>query len=245
MNRFAGRGIASFTTDHGDQLGFMVNMSAGGYVICDKQGRRYADEFPQASLFHDVCYSMQHYDAGLGDFTRSPSYYVFDQRRVEAGPLTYVERGVCGVGLYAWSEDNKRELARGWIGRGDTPSAAAQAVGASPADNFDESVADYNVGCASGVDSFGRPSESLVPLDSPPYYCVPLYVGGPHTTGGPERDSSGRVLDALRGEPIPGLYGAGELGQAIGVLYPAAGCSLSEALCSGLSAGEAAAGSIR
>jgi succinate dehydrogenase/fumarate reductase flavoprotein subunit len=243
MNRFAGRGIASFT-DEGNQLGFMVDMAGGGYIMCDKQGRRYTDEFPQAALYHDFYYSMQYYDSALNDFTRSPSYYLFDQCRIDAGPLTFVERGVCGVGLYDWSGDNAKELARGWIGRGSTPSEAAAAVGASPSPNFDESVADYNAGCAVGVDSFGRPPESLVPLDQPPYYCLALHVGGPHTSGGLERDSRGRVLAALDGEPIPGLYGAGELGQAIGLLYPSAGCALSDALCSGLSVGETLAGVI-
>ncbi len=31
----------------------------------------------------------------------------------------------------------------------------------------------------------GRPAESLIPLDSPPYYCMPLYPGGLNTCGGP------------------------------------------------------------
>jgi succinate dehydrogenase/fumarate reductase flavoprotein subunit len=242
MNRFVGRGIASCATEDGDVFGFMMDMGGGGYIMCDKTGRRYADEFPQAALFHDFYYQMQHFDSALHDYTRSPSYYVFDQQRMDAGPLTFVERGVCGVGLYEWSEDNSKELTQGWIGRGETPAEAAAAVGAQKAATFDEAVSDYNAGCASGIDRFGRPPESLVPLASPPYYCIPLYVGGPHTTGGVERDARGRVLGALDGRPIPGLFGAGESGQAIGLLYPAAGCALSDALCSGLSAGESAAG---
>jgi hypothetical protein len=178
----------------------------------------------------------------LRDYTRSPSYYLFDQRRMEAGPLTFLERGACGVGLYSWSTDNSEELARGWIGRGSTPAEAVAAVGALATTTFDETVDDYNAGCVTGVDRFGRPQATLVPLDTPPYYSVPMYADGRNTTGGPERDARGRVLAALDGRQIAGLLGAGELGQAIGVLYPAAGCSLSEALCSGLRAGETAAG---
>ena len=34
--------------------------------------------------------------------------------------------------------------------------------------------------------------------------------GGSNTTGGPRRDRHSHILDAL-GDPIPGLYGAGEL----------------------------------
>jgi succinate dehydrogenase/fumarate reductase flavoprotein subunit len=242
MNRLAGRGIGSFTTDSGDQLGFMIDMAGGGYLLCDKQGHRYTDEYPQAALFHDFYYVMQMFDSSVDDFVRSPSYYLFDQKRIDAGPLTFVERGVCGVGLYEWSGDNSKEIARGWIGSGDSPAEAAAAVGATSSPAFDESVAAFNAGCVTGVDAFGRRPESLQPLDAPPYYCIPLHVGGPHTTGGLERDAQGRVLAALDGRPIPGLYGAGELGQAIGVLYPAAGCSLSDALCSGLAVGDTLVG---
>lgn len=241
MNRFVGRGIAGFDTEVG-RLGFMVDLGGGGYVICDQDGHRYADEHGQASLRHDFYYEMQHLDPASGRYPRSPSYYLFDRTRFESGPLSYPDRGVGGVGLYHWSADNAAELAQGWIGRGDTPADAAVAVGATRSSAFDESVAAYNAGCATGADAFGRPVESLRPLDHPPYYCLALHVGGPHTTGGPERDERGRILAALGGRPVPGLYGAGELGQAIGVLYPAAGASLSEAVCSGLTVAHALAG---
>jgi succinate dehydrogenase/fumarate reductase flavoprotein subunit len=42
------------------------------------------------------------------------------------------------------------------------------------------------------------------------------------------------------GEPIPGLFGAGELGQAIGLLYPGGGAALSEAISFGRIAAEEA-----
>ena len=59
-----------------------------------------------------------------------------------------------------------------------------------------------------------------------------LWPGGPNTTGGPRRDAEGRILD-VRGKPIPGLYGAGELGQVSGLMYPADGGNLCEAFCFG------------
>ena len=40
------------------------------------------------------------------------------------------------------------------------------------------------------------------------------------------------------GQPIPGLCGAGELGEAVGMLYPANGGNLSESLCFGRLAAE-------
>jgi succinate dehydrogenase/fumarate reductase flavoprotein subunit len=79
----------------------------------------------------------------------------------------------------------------------------------------------------------------LVPLDRPPFYCVPLYPGGSNTTGGPRRNADSQVLHVF-GHPVPGLYAAGELGQASGLLYPAEGSNLSEALCFGQIAAECA-----
>lgn len=93
-------------------------------------------------------------------------------------------------------------------------------------------VAEYNAGCAAGADAFGRAPETLVPIEGPPYYCVPLYPGGSNTSGGPRRDAGGRVLDPFDA-PIPGLFAAGELGQPVGMLYPADGANLSEAFCFG------------
>jgi succinate dehydrogenase/fumarate reductase flavoprotein subunit len=66
-----------------------------------------------------------------------------------------------------------------------------------------------------------------------------MHPGGSNTCGGPRRDEQGRILDPFE-TPIPGLFGAGELGQVIGMLYPAAGANLSEALCSGQIAAESA-----
>jgi succinate dehydrogenase/fumarate reductase flavoprotein subunit len=100
-------------------------------------------------------------------------------------------------------------------------------------------VAEYNAACASGIDAFGRPMASLIPIDEGPFYCMPVYPGGATTNGGPRRDAKARILNPFR-EPIPGLYGAGELGGAIGILYPSPGANLGEAFAFGAIAAETA-----
>jgi len=68
-----------------------------------------------------------------------------------------------------------------------------------------------------------------MPIDQPPYYCIPVYPGGATTNGGPRpRCERGEILDP-NGMPIQGLFGAGELGGAIGMLYPSPGANLGEA----------------
>lgn len=238
MNQMIGRAIGHFP--HGDGwLNFLVDINPPGYLIVDRHGERYADETMQARLLHGYYYEMLRYDYDRAEYSRIPSYWIFDERRRSAGPLTLTHLGACKVGLYDWSPDNSAEIERGWIGRGATPGEAAAAAGMADPAAAERAVVDYNAACAAGVDPLGRADDTLVELDSPPYYCVPLYPGGSNTSGGPRRDAAARVLDPF-GDPIPGLYAAGELGQPVGMLYPADGANLSEAFCFGRIAAAAA-----
>lgn len=239
MNMAVGRGIGHFPDGDGGWLNFPLHLEPGGYVITDRQGRRFANEFAQASMSHAFYNELIHFDLSVGGYSRIPAYWFFDSRRMDAGSLTSPVAGLVGVGLYDWSADNSRELDRGWISRGATILEAARACGLASPEVAAAEIEEYNVSCARGGDRFGRPVHSLVPLDSPPFYCVELYPGGSNTSGGPRRDERARVLD-VRGRPIPGLFGAGELGQVIGMLYPAAGCNLCEAFCFGRIAAEEA-----
>jgi predicted oxidoreductase len=141
--------------------------------------------------------------------------------------------------VYDWSADNRREVERGWIATGSTPAEAARAAGVADPDSAAYSIQAYNRACAQGRDPFGRRAETLVPIDAPPYACVPLYAGGSNTSGGPRRDARARVVDVFGG-PIPGLFAAGELGQALGLRYPGDGGNLSDAFCFGQIAAETA-----
>lgn len=239
MNRVVGRAIAWFPLDDGRPQGFMVQMDPPGYVLTDRYGHRFANEHGQAQLLHDFYHHLTVFDSDRGEHPRMPCYWFFDDRRRRAGPLTWTQMGAVGVGMYDWSPDNRAEIDRGWIHGGDTVENAAAAAGIADPVAAARTVADYNAGCATGVDAFGRPFESLVPLEEPPFWCVPLWPGGSNTTGGPRRDERGRVVDVY-GEPIPGLYAAGELGQVSGMLYPGDGTNLSEALCFGQIAVETA-----
>jgi succinate dehydrogenase/fumarate reductase flavoprotein subunit len=241
MNGMAGRAIAHFP-DFGP--GFICAMRPGGFLLVDRDGRRYANEITQADLRHSFYYSMLHFDYERREYPRIPSYWVFDSRRLAAGPLTYTQIGPVGAGLYHWSEDNTAELSRGWISQGDTPEALARTAGMRDPELFTATLREYNAACASGVDPLGRPAQSLEPLDAPPYCCVPVYPGGTNTSGGPRRNARAEVLDPF-GEPIPGLYAAGELGQAMGVLYPGDGANISDGLVFGRLAGEHAAARAR
>lgn len=238
MNSMIGRAIGHVEPD-GVPYNFAVMLRPGGYVFLDKYGKRFVNEHMQAASRHDFYYELINYDAQRSEYPRIPAYWFFDERRMRAGPLDSAS-GAAGPFRYEWSAGSEKELALGWLHRAeDFEELAARAGIADPA-RAAQSLREYNEGCSARVDPFGRPADSLTPLDRPPYYCMPLWPGGPNTSGGPRRNERAEVVDVF-GDPIPGLYSAGELGEAVGALYPADGGNLSDALCFGRIAGEQAA----
>jgi succinate dehydrogenase/fumarate reductase flavoprotein subunit len=89
----------------------------------------------------------------------------------------------------------------------------------------------------------GAPSGSMYPLSSEgPYYCVILGPGALDTKGGPVTDERARVIDTS-GNPIPGLYGAGNcVASPAGQAYWGPGGTIGPAVTFGaIAAGDAAA----
>lgn len=240
MSAVGGRGVIAFEQD-GAMRAFHTRIAPPGYVITDQHGFRYADEESQARQDHNFYGRMLEFDAVHNLFPRIPSYWFFDHRRLSAAPLATTHIGACAVGLAHWSDDNRDEIEKGWIARGDSISEAARLAGMEHPEQAELTIREYNAACQAGRDPLGRPAGSLVPLDSPPYCCVKLWPGGSNTAGGPRRNEFSQVLDVY-GEPIPGLFAAGSLGQAVGAVYPAAGANLSEAFCFGQVAAESALG---
>lgn len=241
MTLMIGRGVSHFVRDDGSTLDISLALDGGGYVITDKHGDRYFNEYRQATADHDVYYDMVAFEPSISDYPRIPSFYVFDERRRRFGPMVPGGVGPVMVGLVDWSADNQREIERGWIKHGSTVEEVAAAAGVEDPASLAETVREYNRACADGRDRLGRPRESLIPIDQPPFYAVALYPGGSNTCGGPRRDEHARIVDVF-GKPIPGLYGAGSLGEAMGRLYPAWGCNLSDGICFGQIAAEHALG---
>jgi 3-oxosteroid 1-dehydrogenase len=82
-------------------------------------------------------------------------------------------------------------------------------------------------------DPTSKPNPSLGALDQAPYYAVPINLGDLGTKGGLKADAQARVLDT-RGEPIAGLYAAGNAaGSPFGNCYPGAGGTIGPALTFG------------
>ena len=204
--------------------------ASGGFIIVDKYGRRYMSENIKS---HTAFYELTSFDTHKLEYPRVPSYFIFDRRRMEKGPLVSRQSGAAGPQqLYRWSLDNTEELRKGWITGNETVPGLADQLGLS-ASLLEQTVQIWNRYCREGQDpEFSRKISDLVPLDAPPYYAIKLFPGGPNTQGGPRHNSRAQVLNPF-GSPIQGLYAAGECGSVYGMFYPAGGGNLAECMAFG------------
>lgn len=131
------------------------------------------------------------------------TYEVLDQAIFSRGPL-----------YKSWSADGGEELAKGWILKADSLAQLATAMGFDDvgAANLQVEVEKWNRFCDEGVDlAYGRKG-NLDPIATPPYYAVKLTHTLVNTQGGPVKNEQGQIVTP-RGEAVPHLYEAGELGD--------------------------------
>ncbi len=136
----------------------------------------------------------------------------------------------------------------GYLIRGRTLAELALNAGIDPA-GLDRTVAAYNGHAARGEDpefqrgstaynrSLGDPSVTPNPCVAPvltsPFYAVKVVPGDLGTFAGLRGDHHARVLDQA-GQPIPGLYAAGnDLASIMGGNYPGGGITLGPAMTFG------------
>jgi 3-oxosteroid 1-dehydrogenase len=87
-----------------------------------------------------------------------------------------------------------------------------------------------------------KPNPTLRALETPPFYALPVYPGDIGTNGGLATNEHAQVLEES-GEPIAGLYAAGNMAATVmGHSYPAAGATLGPGMTFGYIAARHALG---
>jgi tricarballylate dehydrogenase len=121
-----------------------------------------------------------------------------------------------------------------------------------PSEALAATVAEYNAACVPGewrpLETDGLATRGLtppksnwaLPIEQPPFYAYPIISANVFTFGGLKVDSAARVLNG-DGDPIPGLYAAGEIIGTTYRNYPGA-TSVLKGLVFGRLAGADAAG---
>ncbi len=264
--------------------GWSYSFPTNNYIWVDRYGNRFLNESGYPS--HSGWCAMNDFNLTIGEYTRLPSFQVFDETcrlkgAVAGGGPTSTPYQLGGVlGGTGWSADNSAEIAAGYIIKGaDIPTLAANiqaatiygsnqgmAVPASwnaiesmdavsipdgtnapnlTAANLTATVNKFNADCAAGKGDtvFGRTAATMAPVQTPPFYALPLWVGGPNTQGGLQRNAKAQITDPYN-NPIPRLYGNGENGSVYGFLYPTGGGDDCELIAFGRISGTNAAAEV-
>lgn len=204
------------------------------YVQVGADGRRFINEKTDS----------RHGEAALrGTYDFYPGHdmwTIFDENGRLAGPMA-LPREHFPVGWmkqvlgYEWSSDNSVEIEKGWITKANSLRELADKLGIDP-DGLEAEITLYNDGAQRGEDArFGRPAETLAPLQRGPFYGFRWAQLLITTLGGLRKDGDARVIDAC-GEPIPRLYAAGDTASTYTWLI-SGGMGLGDAIAFGRIAG--------
>lgn len=207
------------------------------WILVDQQGRRFMDEYPPYPGDTGIR-PFDAFDSKSQSFPRIPAYAVFDEDGRKMYPIG---RSVTNDrhARYQWSQDNSREIELGILKRAETRHELAATMGV-PLEQLARTLDDWNEACTAGHDAdFGRLPDTMVPIQTPPFYFAHIYPIVINTQGGPVHNVHQQVLNPF-GEPIPRLYAAGELGSKFGHLYVGGG-NLAECFVGGWTAGRHAA----
>lgn len=109
-----------------------------------------------------------------------------------------------------------------------------------PKKNLAQSIKKFNEYAINGKDAeFDRAPQAMTAFNEGKIYAIKLAPAVLNTQGGPQRNEKAQILDANE-QPIPHLYGAGELGGICANRYQGGG-NLAECLIFGKISGEQAA----
>ncbi|MFD4356905.1 FAD-dependent oxidoreductase [Nocardia sp. NPDC058518] len=208
-------------------------------IMVNRHGRRFVNE---ASEYNSMAGAFHYLDPRDG-YVNDPGWIVFDAEHLRR----YGFLGIApGEPVPAWFNESA-----------DLPTLAGR-IGVD-ADGLAVTVTGWNRDVAAGHDpAFGRGASAydgwwgdqdaattvgrtLGPIDTGPYYAVPVTVGAMGTKGGPRTDRDGRVLH-VDGSVIAGLFAAGNaMAGVTGRAYGGAGGTIGPAMVWGHRAGHAAA----
>jgi succinate dehydrogenase/fumarate reductase flavoprotein subunit len=214
-----------------------IDRAKPGVIAVTRRGRRFVNE---ANSYHDF---VQGLNAACGPREEQTAFLLADHRAIRRYGLGFAK---------AFPLPLAPHLASGYLLRGATPAELAARAGIDPA-ALQVTLEAYNRDARDGRDpAFGKgstaynrflgdatvtPNPCVAPLDQPPYYAVQVVIGDLGTYAGIRTDGHARALGD-RGQPIPGLYAAGnDMASIMGGNYPAGGITLGPAMTFGYIAG--------
>lgn len=220
-----------------------VDRSKPGIIAVTRSGRRFVAE---SDSYHDFCQAMVKRCAEEEE--EVCAYFITDHRAIRKYGLGYVKPAPVPLG---------RQVKTGYLTRGESLNDLAKQIGVN-GDELVKTVAHFNEHARVGEDpEFGKgsnayhlslgdpehkPNPCLAPIERGPFYAVKLQIGDLGTFAGLKCDDKARVINGS-GEPIPGLYAAGnDAASIMGGNYPGGGITLGPAITFGYIIGRQVSG---
>ncbi len=170
------------TVEQSTSMLITESVRGDGAILVNQEGKRFTNEL----LTRDVVSAAELAQPG------SYAYIIFDQ---------HLRDGLKAIEKY---------VSTGITVQADTIEGLAKLIDVDPA-TLAETLANWNKYVADKNDpDFGRESGMDADLSQAPYYAIKIAPGIHHTMGGVRINTATQVLDA-NGNPIPGLYAAGEV----------------------------------
>lgn len=208
-------------------------------IIVNRAGKRFVNE---ACDYNSMAGAFHYLDPRDG-YVNDPAWIVFDSLHLKRYGFLGVAPGEPVPDWFCASADLAELAAKTGIaieGLTRTIERWNHNVGAGSDPDFGRGSSAYD-GYWGDKRATTLAGKTLGPVDTAPYYAVPVSVGAMGTKGGPRTDRDGRVLH-VSGAPIPGLYAAGNaMGGVTGRAYGGAGGTIGPAMVFGFRAGYFAA----
>ncbi|KAF2104485.1 fumarate reductase/succinate dehydrogenase flavo protein [Rhizodiscina lignyota] len=218
------------------KFGFGLALRHPNFIFVDKRGKRFINETRLES--HRGHSDTAALDGESGKYVHDPMWLVTDAVNVETDRSLVLEVFSYQVVVkgYKWSPYSTEEIKKGWIKKADSVEELSSVTGLPQAE-LQQTLSGFNEATES-EDDFGRRRDSMAPIKAPYYAMIvkPLLY---NTQGGPRRNERAEILDP-EGQPIQGLYGAGECGSIWGHSYQSS-CNFAETIVFGRIAGAGAA----
>ncbi len=208
-------------------------------LLVNRAGKRFCNE---ANNYSSLAGAFHLFDPATYDYPNNPAWLVFDaqyRERYPIGPVMPFDASPDWVFTAATLEELAAKI-------GVDAAALLQTVERFNAHAEKAEDPDFGRGVSAYDHFYGdrsRPgaAATLGPLVQGPFHAVQLKLGALGTNGGTRTNAAAQVLD-VEGEPIPGLYGAGNvIACPTGSVYAGAGGTLGPALTFGCIAGRTAA----
>lgn len=187
------------------------------YVFVNQEGKRFVNEYAARDTLTFAALEQ----------TNGLFYAIDDQEMAKT------------VQNHATQEQIDAMVNKGLIYKADTLEALAEKIGCDPA-VFVESVKTYNTYVDNKADpDFGK-NVFEMKIETAPFYACPAKPAVHHTMGGLQINTNAQVL-STSGNPIPGLYAAGEVTGGIHAGNRLGGNAIADIFVFGRTAGENAA----